>query len=712
MAVINPSVTIVNGTVDNSPVGGTTPSTGTFTTLTAQTEVLNGTGMNFFVYSQLYSNGNWGNSNSVLTSGQTDPLSGSTAFLLAENTTNGQHYIQEQPALTFGNYVYTFSTYIKSGLKNQAILAISDGSSGNAYALFDTNAGTTSNIGTGITGLSIGSWTSLSATITSVGSGWYRCSLTATKNAGTIIAGQIYNVTSSNISYAGTNGSGVYIWGSQLEYGSVVRTYQATTSSIIFNQPTLSLAGAGVLGLQSDGSLYVSPAGTGALQAQATTSTATGGNARGANAVDLQTSRSSAGQVASNTGGVLVGGISNSNTTAQGVVVGGGYNSLFSNGYSVLVGGNSNQVSGVKGALVGGYANNLLGYYGFIGGGQSNSGTANAAVTTQSATMNGTTAVTLSGSNASIKVGQLITGTNIQSFPDTYVAAISGTSLTLSQAASGSGTNNINFYTPHGVVVGGGNNQATGSYSFIGGGGDAGTAANRNVASGDWSTVAGGLKSTASNIYASVVGGTNNTASGFGSFVGSGAFNTASATYSAVLCGNANSANASGASVLSGYSGATRSIVGNTVFTSSVNPINTSSGTSQSAVLVLGRQTTDATATVLCSDANAASGTNQVILPNNSAYYFRGEIIAGVTGAGNTKGWYVEGVIKRGSGVGTTALVGTPSVTSLYADVGAATWAVTATADTTNGGLAITVTGQASTTIRWVAQIRTTEMTY
>ena len=232
------------------------------------------------------------------------------------------------------------------------------------------------------------------------------------------------------------------------------------------------------------------------------------------------------------------------------------------------------------------------------------------------------------------------------------------------------------------------------------------------MASGDWSTVAGGLKSTASNIYASVVGGTNNTASGFGSFVGSGAFNTASATYSAVLCGNANSANASGASVLSGYSGATRSIVGNTVFTSSVNPINTSSGTSQSAVLVLGRQTTDATATVLCSDANAASGTNQVILPNNSAYYFRGEIIAGVTGAGNTKGWYVEGVIKRGSGVGTTALVGTPSVTSLYADVGAATWAVTATADTTNGGLAITVTGQASTTIRWVAQIRTTEMTY
>jgi hypothetical protein len=129
-------------------------------------------------------------------------------------------------------------------------------------------------------------------------------------------------------------------------------------------------------------------------------------------------------------------------------------------------------------------------------------------------------------------------------------------------------------------------------------------------------------------------------------------------------------------------------------------------------VVILGKQTTDATATVITSDGASASGTNQVILPNNSAYYFRGEVIAGVTGAGDTKGWSIEGVIKRGAGVATAALVGTPTVTSLYADTGAATWTVTALADTTNGGLKITVTGQASTTIRWVAQIRTTEMTY
>ena len=126
----------------------------------------------------------------------------------------------------------------------------------------------------------------------------------------------------------------------------------------------------------------------------------------------------------------------------------------------------------------------------------------------------------------------------------------------------------------------------------------------------------------------------------------------------------------------------------------------------------MARQTTDATATVLTSDANAASGTNQVILPNNSAYYFKVRVIAGVTGGGNTKSWTLEGAIKRGSGVGTAAIVGTVTTNIVAADTGTSGWAVTATADTTNGGLAITVTGQASTTIRWVAKCETAEVTY
>ena len=494
--------------------------------------------------------------------------------------------------------------------------------------------------------------------------------------------------------------------------------------------------------------LVLQPLGTGALQAQKTDSTATGGNARGANAVDWQTLRSTASMVASSTGSVLVGGQNNTSSAYTSFVgagannyaqsgnsfVGGGNGNVINGGgsYGAIVAGGSNAISSPYSFIGGGLSNTGAGYYNFIGGGFTNSGTASAAVTTQSGTMNATTAVTLSGSNASIKVGQLITGTSIASY--TYVAAISGTSLTLSQNASGSSTSTLSFYTPHGVVVGGGNNQATGSYSFIGGGGDAGTAGNRNVASGAWSTVVGGIKNTASgvgsfvggggtdgtSIFANlasginslIAGGWNNQATGGYSVATGGQTNISSNSFSFVGGGSNNSANSVFSAIMGGYQGTTRSIDGNHIFPACNIPISSTQGVSQAGLLVLGVQTTNATATVLRSNSSAASGTNQVIMPDNSAYYFRGEVVAGVTGAGDTKGWYIEGVIKRGAGVGTTAIVGTATVTSLYADVGASTWAVTALADTTNGGLKITVTGQASTTIRWVAQIRTTEMTY
>jgi hypothetical protein len=420
--------------------------------------------------------------------------------------------------------------------------------------------------------------------------------------------------------------------------------------------------------------------------------------------------------VASGQASVLVGGQNNSSTSYTSFV-GAGANNTASGPNSAIVAGNASFASGQWSFIGSGNGNTAGGYYNFIGGGQANSATSASAVTTQSGTMNGTTAVTLSGSNASIKVGQYITGTSIAG--NTYVAAISGTSLTLSTAATGSSTNTLTFYTPHGVVVGGGNNQATGAYSFIGGGGDAGTAANRNVASGDWSFVGGGVKNVASGVGSVVAGGGyiensifGNTASGSSSFIGSGVLNVASGIGAVISGGWQNTANSTLSTVVGGRFGSTRAIVGMIVLPACSEPITPALGASQAGVLILARQTTDATPTVLRSDLAAASTTNQVILPNNSAYYFRGEVVAGVTGGGNTKGWTIEGVIKRGANAASTALVGTPTVTSSYADAGASTWTIAVTADTTNGGLAVTFTGQASTTIRCVAQIRTTEMTF
>ena len=716
---------ISGGTINGTTIGGTIPAAGTFTTITGQTEVLNGTGQNFCLYSEQFDNAYYTKYQlSVTPNSTTSPTGTTTADTLVEDSSTNEHGLYRNTIVASGFTSYVLSVYAKAAGRNFLVISLKNAGTDNR---------TWFNVSTGVVGTNAAGNT---ATITDAGNGWYRCSVARTF-LGSESAGLTYALSNADnvLSYTGNGTSGIYLWGSQLVASNAIQPYVLTTTALVYGVPSLSFTGNGSIGQQSDGSLYVSPAGTGAIQAQATTSSTVGGNARGANAVDWQTSRYSASQVASATTSVIAGGTSNVASGSSASVVG-GYDNRATGTLSFIGGGTLNTSSGIYSSISAGNLNAATGYYGFVGNGFTNSTTSNSAVTTQSGTMNATTAVTLSGSNASIKVGQYITGTSIAS--DTYVAAISGTALTLSKVASGSSTSTLSFYTPHGVVVGGGNNQATGSYSFIGGGGDAGTVANRNVASGDWSTVGGGIKNTASSNFSAVLSGgfhtastsygsvvcgggfygnaisqfAGNTASGTSSFVGSGFGNTASGGFSSVSGGGSNIANAGFSTIVGGYYGTTRSIAGNMVFSPSNNPIGTSAnGTQQTALLVLGRQTTDATATVLTSDTSAASGTNQVILPNNSAYYFTGEVVSGVTGGGDSKGWEIAGVIKRGANAGATTLVGS-TVTSLYADAGAATWTIGLTADTTNGGLKVTFTGQASTTIRTVCQIRTTEMTF
>ena len=136
-------------------------------------------------------------------------------------------------------------------------------------------------------------------------------------------------------------------------------------------------------------------------------------------------------------------------------------------------------------------------------------------------------------------------------------------------------------------------------------------------------------------------------------------------------------------------------------------------GGAQAGLIVLTRSTTDATATVLTSDTATASNSNQVILPNNSAYAFTGTIIARQQAAGgsNYAAWEVKGAILRDATAASTVL-GSYNINALSATAGASAWVVALSADTTNGGLAVTVTGAASVNIRWVATIKTSEVTY
>jgi hypothetical protein len=65
-------------------------------------------------------------------------------------------------------------------------------------------------------------------------------------------------------------------------------------------------------------------------------------------------------------------------------------------------------------------------------------------------------------------------------------------------------------------------------------------------------------------------------------------------------------------------------------------------------------------------------------------------------------------LIRREGSAGTTVLVN--SATTVLDNTPA--WGMALSADTTNGGFKIEVTGAAATNIRWVATINTSEVTY
>jgi len=134
---------------------------------------------------------------------------------------------------------------------------------------------------------------------------------------------------------------------------------------------------------------------------------------------------------------------------------------------------------------------------------------------------------------------------------------------------------------------------------------------------------------------------------------------------------------------------------------------------SQTGTYVLLSDTTDATAEALTTNNSTAGTTNQIILPNNGAYSFSGTIIARESAAAGSDyaSWEIKGALLRDANAASTVL-GNGIQNKLYATSGASAWDIALTADTTNGGLKIEVTGAASTNIRWVATVNTSEVTY
>ncbi len=129
-------------------------------------------------------------------------------------------------------------------------------------------------------------------------------------------------------------------------------------------------------------------------------------------------------------------------------------------------------------------------------------------------------------------------------------------------------------------------------------------------------------------------------------------------------------------------------------------------GDAQGGQFILRADTTDATATVLTTDNSTAASTNQIVAASDTCITFDGTITAMQNGAQAYASWRIEGLLVNDGGTTTLANSAT-TVIDNQSD-----WVMALSADNTNNALAITCTGEASHNIRWVANIRTTEVTY
>jgi len=133
------------------------------------------------------------------------------------------HYKNQNVTKAASALVYTFSVFLKASGNRQVSLRMQDtGGTNGAAVICDPVAGTIATAGV------YGTFTSPSATMQTIGNGWYRFSLTATSSTDTLITAQLETLSAGNNVYTGDGVSGFYCFGAQLEQLAFKTSYIAS----------------------------------------------------------------------------------------------------------------------------------------------------------------------------------------------------------------------------------------------------------------------------------------------------------------------------------------------------------------------------------------------------------------------------------------------------------------------------------------------------
>jgi hypothetical protein len=375
------------------------------------------------------------------------------------------------------------------------------------------------------------------------------------------------------------------------------------------------------------------------------------------------------------------GGLYNHASGYASAVGGGEWN--WGDGYLAAVGGGGdNRAYGFGAVIGGGQGNAADGFYAVIGGGGSNSAS------------EGTGFITVAGGglNQATASVSVISG-GFGNTADGYAAAIGGgtnNQATGDSAAIGGGGGN-QASGPNTTVSGGVGNRALGTNAALGGGAG-------NEASGVTATIAGGGGNQASGDTSTIGGGGGNQATGPSATVSGGGGNHATGGYAAIGGGQLNRAAGNNAAVPGGV-GASAALHGQVAHAAGTFQ---EAGDAQGSVYVLRNQTEDAAVTPLFLDGAA----ERLVIADGRAMMFDVLVVARAQD-GRSAGYRAQAMAE--STAGTLSLIpAVPSVLEL--EPADADWTVAI--EVADDALLVQVTGEADASIRWVATVRTAEVSF